>query len=202
MRRGSPRLLSRRNPLPLKIRHNLLQRESAEFRAIPYRHRVGRISWYDKHSRFDDRFDHIIMHRLRVAPVSRIGQSRRPRSARRGSPTRPSAPGIPGTVWHTAQPVLVRISVIGSSLVTSGTMSGTTAATDETGTGVTEEELVERRANHVPRSNAITMRGVINRSVMEPVAGKVRQGRDARNQHSWLSLAIYCIANIRQPASG
>jgi hypothetical protein len=24
---------------------------------------------------------------------------------------------------------------------------------------------------------------------MEPVAGKVRQGRDAKNQHYWLSLA-------------
>jgi hypothetical protein len=54
-------------------------------------------------------------------------------------------------------------------------MSGTTAATDEAGTGVTEEELVKRRANNVPSSNAITMRDVKNRSRMEAVAGKVRQ---------------------------
>jgi hypothetical protein len=81
------------------------------------------------------------------------------------------------------------ISVIGSSPVTSGTVSGISAATDETGTGVTEEELVERRANNVPSSSAITMRGVINRSGMEPVTGKVRQSRDAKNQHYWLSLA-------------
>jgi hypothetical protein len=34
------------------------------------------------------------------------------------------------------------------------------------------------------------MRGVINRSGMEPVTGKVRQSRDAKNQHYyWLSLA-------------
>jgi hypothetical protein len=118
------------------------------------------------------------MHRPRVTPVSLIGQSRGPRPVvpnRRGGPTRPSAPGIPGTVWHTAQPALLKISVIGSSPVTSGTMSGTTAATDETGTGVTEEELVKRRANNVPSSNAITMRDVKNRSRMEAVAGKVRQ---------------------------
>jgi hypothetical protein len=80
--------------------------------------------------------------------------------------------------------------VIGSSPVTSGTVSGVSAANDETGTGVTEEELVERRANNVPSSSAITMRGVINRSGMEPVTGKVRQSRDAKNQHYyWLSLA-------------
>ena len=72
----------------------------------------------------------------------------------------------------------------------------------ETGTGVTEEELVERRANNVPSSSAITMRGVINRSGMELVAGKVRQCRNARNQHGWLNLAIYRIANIRRPAPG
>jgi hypothetical protein len=81
-------------------------------------------------------------------------------------------------------------------------MSGTGAATDETGTGVTEEELMERRANNVPTNSAITMRGVINRSGMEPVAGKVRQGCEAMNQNGSLSLAIYCIANIRRPVSG
>jgi hypothetical protein len=109
---------------------------------------------------------------------------------------------MPGTVWHAAQPALEKISVIGSSPVTSGTMSGTSAATDETGTGSTGEELSERRANNIPSNSAARMRGVINRSGMGLVAGKVRQGCDAMNQHGWLSLAIYCIANIRRPAQG
>jgi hypothetical protein len=81
------------------------------------------------------------------------------------------------TVWHTEQPAFVKISVIGSSPVTSGTMPGASATPDETGTGVTEEELMERRANNVPSSSAITMRGVIDRSGMELVTGTVRQGR-------------------------
>jgi hypothetical protein len=53
-------------------------------------------------------------------------------------------------------------------------MSGASATTDETGTGVTKEELVELRANNVPSSSAITMRGVINRSGMDPVIGIAR----------------------------
>jgi hypothetical protein len=81
-------------------------------------------------------------------------------------------------------------------------MSGTSAATDETGTGVTGDDLVERRANNVPRNSAITMKGVINRSGMEPVAGKARQGCNAMNYYGSLSLAIYCIANIRRPVPG
>jgi len=61
---------------------------------------------------------------------------------------------------------------------------------------------VERRASNVPRNSAITMRGVINRSDMDPVAGKVRQGCDAMNQFGSLSLAAYCIAKISRPAPG
>jgi hypothetical protein len=37
---------------------------------------------------------------------------------------------------------------------------------------------------------------------MEPVAGKARQGCDAMNYYGSLSLAIYCIANIRRPVPG
>jgi hypothetical protein len=44
-------------------------------------------------------------------------------------------------------------------------MSGTNVAT--------EEELLDWRAHNVPSSNAIRMRGVINRSGMEPVAETV-----------------------------
>jgi hypothetical protein len=44
------------------------------------------------------------------------------------------------------------------------------------------------------------MRGVINRSGMDPVAGKVRQGCNAMNYYGSLSLAIHGIANIRRPA--
>jgi len=113
---------------------------------------------------------------------------------RRGGPIRPSAPGIPGTVWHTAQPALVKISVIGSSPVTSGTMSGPSATTDETGAGLTEEELMERRANNVPSNSTITMKGVINRSGMEQVVGKVRQSvsslRDKLNGIRRLKLRV------------
>jgi hypothetical protein len=81
--------------------------------------------------------------------------------------------------------------VIGSSPVTSGTMSGTSAATDETGTGGTEEELRERRANNVPSSSAITMRGVINRSGMEPIAGTVRQRKKTVIWFVWFASFIW-----------
>src|SRR5438270_14004502 len=103
-------------------------------------------------------------------------------------------------VWHTEQPAFVKISVIGSSPVTSGTMSGASTAAEETGAGVTEEGLMERRENNVPNSSTITMRGVKARSGMEPVAGKVRQPRNLRTQHG--GLAIYSIANLRRPAQG
>jgi hypothetical protein len=86
---------------------------------------------------------------------------------------------MPGTVWHTKQPAFVKISAIGSSPVTSGTMSGASTAAEETGAGagVTEEELMERRANKIPTSSTITMRGVKARSGMNSVVGKVRQAR-------------------------
>src|SRR5262245_25491381 len=76
---------------------------------------------------------------------------------------------MPGTRWHTAQPAFVKISVIGSFPVTSGTMLGTSTVTGETGTGVsTEGVLKKRRANQVPSSTKITMRAVIDLSGMEP----------------------------------
>jgi len=103
-------------------------------------------------------------------------------------------------VWHTEQPAFVKISAIGSSPVTSGIMSGASTAAEETGAGVTEEELMERRANNIPNSSTITMRGVIARSGMEPVAGKIQQSRNLRTQDS--ELAIYSIANMLSPAPG
>lgn len=117
-----------------------------------------------------------------------------------GGPTRPSAPGIPGTVWHTEQPAFVKISVIGSSPVTNGTLSGASTGTDEVGRVVTEEGLRERRANNVPSSSATTMRGVIDRSGMEPIAGKVRQGRNRRNHRGRVRLTLYRIADTHRPA--
>jgi len=85
---------------------------------------------------------------------------------------------MPGAVWHAKQPAFVKISAIGSSPVTSGTMSGASTAVEETGAGAgagaTEEELMERRANKIPTSNTITMRGVKARSGMNSVVEKVR----------------------------
>jgi len=74
-------------------------------------------------------------------------------------------------MWHTGQPAFVKISEIGSFPVTNGTMSGTSAATGETGVNVSEEGgSRERRARRVPRSNTTTMRGVIDRSGIEPIS--------------------------------
>jgi hypothetical protein len=79
---------------------------------------------------------------------------------------------MPGTIWHTEQPAFVKITMIGSSPVTNGTISGASATTGGTGTGVTGGDLVERRANSVPSTNTTIMRGVMNRSGMEPVQEK------------------------------
>src|SRR5262245_33019152 len=76
---------------------------------------------------------------------------------------------MPGTRWHTAQPAFVKISVIGSFPVTSGTMLGTSTATGEIGTGFsTAGASKKRRANQVPSRTRITMRAVIDLSGMEP----------------------------------
>jgi len=94
-RRGSSHLLNRCRTLPLKIRRDPLQRAGAEFRTIPCRHRAGRIPRYDEYSRFDDRFDYILMHRLRMTPVSRIGQSRWP-----CGPQQERRPYTPIAAWN------------------------------------------------------------------------------------------------------
>jgi hypothetical protein len=78
-------------------------------------------------------------------------------------------------VWHTAQPAFVKISAIGSSPVTNGTLSGVSTGTDEVSTGVAEGGSMERRANTVPSNSATIMSGVIDRSNMESVAGKAQQ---------------------------
>jgi len=53
-------------------------------------------------------------------------------------------------------------------------MSGTSAATGETGANVSEEGgSRERRARSVPRSSTTKMRGVIDRSGMEPLSRMV-----------------------------
>src|SRR5574337_650474 len=45
-----------------------------------------------------------------------------------GGPTCPFAPGIPGMMWHTGQPDRVKMSMRGSSPVTSGIVSRFSAA--------------------------------------------------------------------------
>src|SRR4029078_6800784 len=86
--------------------------------------------------------------------------------------------------------------------VTSGTISGASATADGTGTGGSEEDLVARRANRVPSTSTTMMRGVINRSGMELVAGKAQQGRDAENRHHELNQTLYRIATTLHPISG
>ena len=71
---------------------------------------------------------------------------------------------------------------------------------DTTGTGVTEGGLRERRANNVPSSSATTMRGVIDRSGIEPVGGTVRQSCHATHDLSLLSLTLSHTADSLGPA--
>jgi hypothetical protein len=75
-------------------------------------------------------------------------------------------------------------------------MPGASTGTDEAVTGVTEGDSMERMANHVPNSSATTMRGVIDRSGMEPIAGKVRQGRNGMNHHGWLPKVSLTFSNL------
>src|SRR5262245_7929917 len=105
-------------------------------------------------------------------------------------------------MWQTKQPAFVNISVIGSSPVTSETMPGASTATGEAVTGVTDGDSMERRASHVPSSKATTMRGVIDRSTMEPVARKVAQGCNLMTQYGHLSLAACCVARMLRPPHG
>jgi hypothetical protein len=53
-------------------------------------------------------------------------------------------------------------------------MPGASTGIDEAVTGATEGDSMERRASHVPNNKATRMRGVIDRSGIEPVAGNVQ----------------------------
>ena len=119
---------------------------------------------------------------------------------KRGGPTRPFAPEIPGTIWHTGQPAFVKISVIGSSPVTNDTISAVSVTGDATGGGVTGEGVRERRANTVPSNSATTISGVIDRSTIEPITETVQQGCHATQRHDRLSLTLYPTADSLTPA--
>ena len=54
---------------------------------------------------------------------------------------------------------------------------------DELAPASPKKELMERRANKIPTSSTITMRGVKARSGMNSVVGKVRQARHVNTRH-------------------
>ncbi len=92
------------------------------------------VSRDDESLRLKYGLDNVIVQGLGTAVIGGIVGSQRAMPvvpSTKGGPTRPSAPGIPGTIWQTAQPARVTISPMGSSPVTNGIVSGVSVGAAE-----------------------------------------------------------------------
>lgn len=79
-------------------------------------------------------------------------------------------------VWQTGQPARVKITAIGSSPVTSGTMSGNSVT--GAGTGFGEGALTVRSAHNRPKATMATIKALTRRSDMEWSDGYERELAD------------------------